>query len=118
MKTETTTPAPKVGSSDLGRLDDVLLIRCIRHISVRQQNTSESTGAECGGCIAEDRDRLRGVLNDIEDMCHRLAFGRAATTTEIITALREMMNKANTEVCDGGRKTSELKQDADRRSQH
>lgn len=85
---------------------DVLRIRCIRHINVRQQNASESTGAECGGCIAEERDRLRGVLNEIEEMCHRLAFGRAATTAEIIAALRETMKKANDKLSheEGGKK--------------
>jgi hypothetical protein len=40
----------------------VLSIRCTRHIAVRQLNTTEHSGGECGACIAEERDRLRAAL--------------------------------------------------------
>jgi hypothetical protein len=35
-----------------------VLIRCIEHINVPQQNKSEITGSECGACIAAHRDAL------------------------------------------------------------
>ena len=40
-------------------LQSVLMIRCTRHFTVPQQNTAEVNGAECGGCIAEERDLAR-----------------------------------------------------------
>lgn len=30
--------------------------RCAKHYDVPAQNTNEASGAECGGCIAEERD--------------------------------------------------------------
>lgn len=40
----------------------VLLIRCTKHLTIGQQNTNEITGAECGGCIAAERDSLTSRL--------------------------------------------------------
>jgi hypothetical protein len=42
-----------------------LMIRCLKHLDVGQQNTAEVTGAECGGCIAEERDRLRQLVSEV-----------------------------------------------------
>jgi hypothetical protein len=36
--------------------DDVILIRCTKHLNVGQQNKNEASGGECGGCIAAERD--------------------------------------------------------------
>lgn len=85
------TQAPQETDKQLFvRLDDVLLIRCVRHISVRQQNTSESTGAECGGCIAEERDRL---VDEIERYCCAIDFAASVTNTEVCQALRAICAK-------------------------
>ena len=85
-----TQALPETGNQRLVRLDDVLLIRCVRHISVRQQNTSESTGAECGGCIAEERDRL---VDEIERYCCAIDFAAPVTNTEVCQALRAICAK-------------------------
>jgi hypothetical protein len=45
---------------------NILSIRCIEHINTPQQNTSEITGAECGGCIAAERDKWK-QLADLKD---------------------------------------------------
>jgi hypothetical protein len=44
----------------------VLLIRCTKHLLVAQQNASEITGAECGGCISEERDELKRRVEELE----------------------------------------------------
>lgn len=38
----------------LPKPEDILRIRCLDHRNVPQLNTKESSGAECGACIAQD----------------------------------------------------------------
>lgn len=45
----------------------VRFIRCMECLTVPQQNKSEATGAECGGCIAKERDALRAKVGRLED---------------------------------------------------
>jgi hypothetical protein len=53
-------------------------------------------------------DPQRSSFRDWSDACDRLETA----------AIKWAKTKLNVEVCDGGRKTSELEQDANRRSQH
>lgn len=50
---------------DEGR-KSVVLIRCINCLSVPQQNKSEITEAECGGCIAKERDAALARIAELE----------------------------------------------------
>lgn len=71
---------------------DVIMIRCIRHVSVPQQNSSESTGAECGGCIAEKLYQLR---DKVERYASSIAFGSPLTNQEVADSLRRITAEAN-----------------------
>ena len=91
MKTELTQPPAELAAPPCSP-SDVIRIRCIRHINVPQQNASESTGAECGGCIAEQRDQL---LDSLERYCCAIDFGAPVTNSEVCMALRAIAAKAN-----------------------
>ena len=43
----------------------VILIRCTNCLTIPQQNTAEFTGAECGGCIAKQRDDLLSLIEEL-----------------------------------------------------
>ena len=93
--------------TDSGRLPDatcspadVLRIRCIHHINVPQQNTAEHTGAECGGCIAAERDALRSKLEQVRRLAEHLGFCQQVSQREIADALTSILNQANAEVSD------------------
>lgn len=48
-------------------LASVLSIRCREHYAIPQQNKAEHQGAECGGCIAAERDALRTRLAEADE---------------------------------------------------
>lgn len=50
-------------------IDDCLHHRCFEHRAVPQQNANEFSGAECGGCIAAERDEAKGLLEVEQEMC-------------------------------------------------
>lgn len=52
----------------------VLRIRCAKHFAIQQQNENEHLGAECGGCIAEERDTLRTRLAAVEKKLEVIKF--------------------------------------------
>ena len=74
---------------------DVLLIRCIHHINVPQQNSAESTGAECGGCIAAERDALKCKLEQVRQLAEHLGFFRQVDQREVADALTSILSQAN-----------------------
>jgi hypothetical protein len=69
--------------------DDVMMIRCLKCLTVPQQNKAEATGGECGGCIAKERDAARASHSQLEA---QVAGLRAA----IQSAISEMKNGGGT----------------------
>lgn len=61
----------------------VITIRCSKHYSVPQQNKTEHSGGECGGCIAAERDEFRIALE-------RIGFGPGDPTEIARKALRTL----------------------------
>jgi hypothetical protein len=59
-------------------------IRCTKHLTILQQNFNEFTGAECGGCIAEERDLAQRENAELASCLESLAF-QARRMTEIAT---------------------------------
>ena len=67
-------------TSDNPHISDCLAHRCLPHREVPIQNRTESTGAECGGCIAIERDEaraglthLKAAIGDLHDLRQRTA---------------------------------------------
>lgn len=49
----------------------VTSIRCTAHIAVPAQNRNERNDAECGGCIAAERDALQALLREAYELVIR-----------------------------------------------
>lgn len=47
--------------------EDLIFIRCINHMHVPQQNDATVDGAECGACIAAERDKLREKVERLRE---------------------------------------------------
>lgn len=71
---------------DEGR-KSVILIRCTECLNVPQQNKAEFTGAECGGCIAKERD---AALAEVE----RVKVENTKTRELYLNGLKERVKLA------------------------
>lgn len=53
------------------QIEDCLYHRCAEHYTVPAQNREEFGGAECGGCIAAERDLIADVMWEVLPAHHR-----------------------------------------------
>jgi len=65
----------------------VIFIRCLKHLTIPQQNKNEHSGGECGGCIAEERDQLKTELETVRSTVTRLESENKA----LLIALKNLM---------------------------
>lgn len=85
--------------------DDVILIRCTKHLNIGQQNANEHNGGECGGCIAAQRDTALAAKDAAEkerdawerssiawQENHAKALERVDALWEELTAQRRLEN--------------------------
>lgn len=68
---------------------NIISIRCIDHIHIPQQNKNEITGAECGACIAAQRDAATIRADCAESACAamRTAIGAKVGSNDLFTHL-------------------------------
>jgi len=77
-----------------------ILHRCAAHYAVTQQNANEYTGAECGGCIAAERDALRNENLVLLDKLNEAEIG-IRLENDALRARYEKLERAGATVVRG-----------------